>query len=98
MNRAERANTNDSRRIGWIGVGRMGHAMAERLVKAGADLTIWNRTRLKAGPLATLGAKIAPNVVDLAACDIVFVMVSAWKDVAEVLSGERGLLWSPSSN
>ena len=39
-------------RIGWIGIGRMGYAMAERLAKAGADLTVWNRTRPKAEPLA----------------------------------------------
>jgi 3-hydroxyisobutyrate dehydrogenase len=37
----------------------MGYAMAERLAKAGADLTVWNRTRAKAEPLAALGAKIA---------------------------------------
>ena len=37
-------------RVGWIGIGRMGYAMAERLAKAGADLTVWNRTRSKAEP------------------------------------------------
>src|SRR3982751_3818055 len=92
------ANPNDSRRIGWIGAGRMGYAMAEQLAKAGADLTVWNRTGAKAEPLAKVGAKIASDVVDLAACDIVFVMVAAWKDVKEVVSGARGLLSSPSSN
>ena len=89
---------NDSRRIGWIGVGRMGYAMAERLAKGGADLTVWNRTRAKAEPLAKVGAKIAENVADLAACDIVFVMVAAWKDVAEVVTGARGLLSGRASN
>ncbi|HSD00534.1 MAG TPA: NAD(P)-dependent oxidoreductase [Casimicrobiaceae bacterium] len=92
------ANSNDSRRIGWIGVGRMGYAMAERLAKGGADLTVWNRTRAKAEPLAKVGAKIAENVADLAACDIVFVMVAAWKDVAEVVTGARGLLSGRASN
>jgi len=92
------ANPNDSRRIGWIGVGRMGYAMAERLAKGGADLTVWNRTRAKAEPLAKVGAKIAENVGDLAACDIVFVMVAAWKDVAEVVTGARGLLSGRASN
>ena len=61
--------------IGWIGTGRMGVAMAERLAKAGADLTVWNRTRAKAEPLARHGAKLADKLVDLAACDIVFVRV-----------------------
>ena len=79
-------------RIGWIGVGRMGHAMAERLAKAGADLTVWNRTRSKAEPLAANGAKIADRLADLAACDMVFVMVSTWDDVKEVVAGPHGLL------
>src|SRR5437763_3149407 len=78
--------------IGWIGIGRMGYAMAERLAKAGADLTVWNRTRGKAEPLAAHGAKIAAKVSDLAACDIVFVMVSTWDDVKEVVAGAGGLL------
>ena len=79
-------------KIGWIGIGRMGYAMAERLAKAGADLTVWNRTRAKAEPLAALGAKIAPALPDLAACDVVFVMVSTWDDVKQVILGEGGLL------
>jgi 3-hydroxyisobutyrate dehydrogenase len=79
-------------KIGWIGIGRMGHAMAERLAKAGAYLTVWNRTRAKAEPLAASGAKVATHVTDLAACDIVFVMVSAWKDVESVITGPSGLL------
>jgi 3-hydroxyisobutyrate dehydrogenase-like beta-hydroxyacid dehydrogenase len=78
--------------IGWIGVGRMGYAMAERLAKAGSDVTVWNRTPAKAEPLAASGAKVAQRVTDLAACDIVFVMVSAWKDVEAVLTGPSGLL------
>ena len=41
-----------SKTIGWIGIGRMGYAMAERLAKGGANLTVWNRTRAKAEPLA----------------------------------------------
>ena len=39
-------------KIGWIGMGRMGYPMAERLLKAGYDVSIWNRTRAKAEPLA----------------------------------------------
>jgi 3-hydroxyisobutyrate dehydrogenase len=83
-------------RIGWIGIGRMGYAMAERLAKAGADLTVWNRTRAKAEPLAALGAKVAPALSDLAACDIVFCMVSTWDDVKEVVAGPGGLLSNPA--
>ena len=78
--------------IGWIGIGRMGYAMAERLAKSGADLTIWNRTRSKAEPLAARGAKIAASLPELAQCDIVFCMVSTWDDVKEVVAGPGGLL------
>ena len=78
--------------VGWIGIGRMGYAMAERLAKAGADVTVWNRTRSKAEPLASHGAKVAARVADLADCDIVFVMVSTWDDVKEVVAGPGGLL------
>jgi 3-hydroxyisobutyrate dehydrogenase len=79
-------------KLGWIGIGRMGYAMAERLAKAGADVTVWNRTRAKAEPLAAHGAKIAESLADLAACDIVFCMVSTWDDVKEVVAGPKGLL------
>ncbi|MGH7185255.1 MAG: NAD(P)-binding domain-containing protein, partial [Pseudomonadota bacterium] len=78
-------------RLGWIGIGRMGYAMAERLAKAGCDITVWNRTRSKAEPLAKSGAKIAVSLADLAACDIVFTMVSTGKDVKEVLFGANGV-------
>jgi 3-hydroxyisobutyrate dehydrogenase-like beta-hydroxyacid dehydrogenase len=82
----------DNLKLGWIGIGRMGFAMAERLARAGADVTVWNRTRAKAEPLAKGGAKIADALTDLAACDIVFVMVSTYDDVKEVIAGPRGLL------
>ena len=81
-----------SKRIGWIGTGRMGFAMAERLARGGADLTVWNRTRSKAEPLAASGAKIASALPDLAACAIVFCMVSTWDDVKQVIAGPDGLL------
>jgi 3-hydroxyisobutyrate dehydrogenase-like beta-hydroxyacid dehydrogenase len=78
-------------KLGWIGAGRMGFEMARRLAKGGCDLTVWNRTRAKAEPLAREGAKIAGNLTDLAACDIVFCMVSTWDDVKEVIAGPNGL-------
>jgi len=78
-------------KLGWIGIGRMGYAMAERLAKAGCDITVWNRTREKAEPLAKSGAKVAHSLAELAACDIVFTMVSTGKDVKEVLFGPNGV-------
>ncbi|HKW36393.1 MAG TPA: NAD(P)-dependent oxidoreductase [Burkholderiales bacterium] len=79
-------------KIGWIGAGRMGFEMAKRLAKGGCDLAVWNRTRGKAEPLAKDGARIVDNLKDLAACDIVFCMVSTYDDVKEVIAGPKGLL------
>jgi 3-hydroxyisobutyrate dehydrogenase-like beta-hydroxyacid dehydrogenase len=83
-------------RIGWIGTGRMGAAMARRLVAAGHDVTVTNRTREKAEALAALGATLAERPADLAGCDLVFAMVSADDDLAEVVSGAAGLLADPA--
>jgi len=71
--------------VGWIGTGRMGYEMAARLARGGADVLAWNRTRAKAEPLAQYGAKIAGRLPELAACEIVFCMVAAWKDVKQVM-------------
>ena len=79
-------------KLGWIGAGRMGFEMARRLAKAGCDITVWNRTRAKAEPLAKDGAKIADGLPELAGCDIVFCMVSTYDDVKEVIAGPKGLL------
>jgi 3-hydroxyisobutyrate dehydrogenase-like beta-hydroxyacid dehydrogenase len=79
------------RKVGWIGAGRMGMAMATRLAKAGCDLTVYNRTRAKAEPLAQHGAKIADRLSDLADCDLVFAIVSTGKDLHGVLVGPDGL-------
>lgn len=78
--------------IGWIGAGRMGFALAARLLDAGYDLAIYNRTRAKAEPLGERGAKIVDRPVDLADRDIVFIMVSGSADLEAVTGGEGGLL------
>lgn len=82
----------DKPTIGWIGAGRMGYAMIERLLGAGHDVTVWNRTRAKAEPLAERGATIVDDAADLADRDVVFSIVSASKDLLQVLQGEGGLL------
>jgi 3-hydroxyisobutyrate dehydrogenase-like beta-hydroxyacid dehydrogenase len=78
--------------IGWIGTGHMGFPMAERLVKAGADVMAYNRTREKAEPLAKSGAGVADKPRDLAGRDIVFTIVTADKDVLAVTTGPDGVL------
>ena len=77
--------------LGWIGMGRMGYPMAERLLKAGNTVSIWNRTRAKAEPLAKLGGRVVETPADLAGCDLVFVMVSTGKDLEEVCFGKGGV-------
>jgi len=79
-------------RIGWIGAGRMGAAMASRLAKAGEDVTVWNRTRAKAEPLTDVGCAIADTIADLRGLDVVFTMVSTPADLEQVLVGDGGLL------
>jgi 3-hydroxyisobutyrate dehydrogenase len=63
----------------------MGYAMAERLAKGGCDIAVWNRTPEKAEPLKKHGAKVVNELKELASKDIVFVMVSTWEDVKEVV-------------
>jgi 3-hydroxyisobutyrate dehydrogenase len=72
--------------LGWIGAGRMGYAMAERLAKAGCDIAVWNRTREKALPLGNSGAKVVNRLEELSTKDILFVMVSTYDDVKEVIA------------
>ncbi len=78
--------------IGWIGAGRMGFEMAKRLLGAGYDVSVYNRTQSKAEPLVDLGATIVAKPSDLADRDIVFIMVSAPKDLEQVTVGVDGLL------
>ena len=85
-------NATKKLRIGWIGAGRMGFDMAKRLAKAGCDISVWNRTRSKAEPLAADGAKIVSEVSELAGSDLVFSMLSTWDDLKEVVLGPKGLL------
>ncbi len=78
-------------RIGWIGIGRMGFPMAERLLNAGHRLSVWNRTRAKAEPLARKGATLSGSPADLRGVDILFIMVSTAGDVEDVLFGDGGV-------
>ncbi len=79
-------------RIGFIGLGIMGQGMTRNLLKAGFDLTVWNRTRSKVDALVKDGAKAAETPSALASqCDIIFVCVSDTPDVKEVLFGENGV-------
>ena len=84
-------------RVGWIGTGRMGVALAARLLASNVDLWVYNRTRAKAEPLADKGAKIVDSPAELAERDIVFTMVAGPEDVLEVTLGAEGVLAQPNS-
>ncbi|MHA6763788.1 NAD(P)-dependent oxidoreductase [Streptacidiphilus sp. PAMC 29251] len=87
----------DRPRIGWIGTGRMGFQLATRLLDAGYDVAVQNRTRAKAEPLAERGATIVDRPEQLADRDVVFVMVSASADLESVTTGPGGVLTSPTA-
>jgi 3-hydroxyisobutyrate dehydrogenase len=81
-----------SRTLGWIGTGRMGQQIATRLLAAGCDVAIWNRTRSRAEPLEAAGATVVDSPADLAGRDIVFTMVAGSDDFEQVVAGPGGLL------
>src|SRR5216684_399091 len=70
----------------------MGYALASRLLQGGCDLSVYNRTRSKAEPLTSLGARVVDRPVDLADRDIVIVSVADSPDFASVMAGPQGLL------
>src|SRR5438876_3023835 len=81
----------NNQKIGWIGVGRMGYPMAERLLKAGYDVSIWNRTRSKAEPLTKIGGKVVDNLLELKDVDVLFSIVSTGKDLDQVYFGKSSV-------
>jgi 3-hydroxyisobutyrate dehydrogenase len=83
--------TKNALKIGWIVMRRMGVPMAERLLKAGHDVSIWNRTRSKAEPLEKIGGKVVDHLSDLKTTDILFSIVATGADVEEVLYGKNGV-------
>lgn len=79
-------------RLGWLGTGRMGIALVHRLLAADCDVTVYNRTKAKAEPLAAAGAKVVDAAADLSSADIVFVMVGTSQDLIDALTGPAGLI------
>lgn len=76
--------------VGWAGAGRMGSAMARRLLAAGYGVRVWNRTRSKAE--AVTGAQVADAVGDLAGLDVVFTTMADDASLLRITLGEGGLL------
>jgi len=79
-------------RVGFVGLGTMGVAMAANLARAGFPLTVWNRTPDRAGDLIGLGATEAKTPAELAATvDVVVTCVSDTPDVEHVLFADDGI-------
>ena len=80
-------------RIGFLGLGKMGAAMAQRLIAAGHELAVWNRTEGRTEPLAREGAIVAgtPAEAELGA-DAVITMLFDDHAHEEVLFGSNGLM------
>jgi 3-hydroxyisobutyrate dehydrogenase-like beta-hydroxyacid dehydrogenase len=80
--------------VGCIGLGQMGSGMAESLLGAGHEVTVYNRTRAKADALVAKGAKFAASVADACRGDAVLTMLANDDVVEAVVYGERGVLAS----
>lgn len=79
-------------KIGFLGLGRMGAAMAANLVRAGHEVVVWNRTAKRAEPLIAQGAVLAPSPRAAAAGrDIVVSMLADDAALEQVLCGPDGL-------
>jgi 3-hydroxyisobutyrate dehydrogenase len=91
------ADQHADQRLGWLGTGRMGVQLAGRLLAAGCDVSVYNRTRAKTQSLADLGAKVVDSAADLGHCDIVFATVGTSEDLVEAVLGPGGLMSGAST-
>lgn len=79
--------------VGFIGLGKMGIAMATRLLETGVPLTVWNRSPEKADGLVANGAKLASSVANLAdSASVIITMLGNDTVTQEVYTGTDGLL------
>ena len=79
-------------KVGFIGLGHMGAAMAANLLKADHDVTVYNRTRAKADALVALGATTAASIAEVARADVVISMLANDDSVEAVVGGEQGVV------
>src|SRR5579871_5109158 len=80
-------------RVGIAGLGRMGAAMAVRLIEVGHDVTVWNRSADKAKPIANAGGKVAQSPAALAgAVETIITCLTDADAIDKVYGGATGLL------
>ena len=78
-------------KIGFIGLGHMGSGMAANLLKAGHNVTVYNRTLSRAEPLIAHGAHLAVNVAEACRGDVVITMLANDAAVEDVVFGDQGI-------
>jgi 3-hydroxyisobutyrate dehydrogenase-like beta-hydroxyacid dehydrogenase len=83
-------------KVGFIGLGHMGHAMAANLLKAGHELTVWNRSADKSTALVAAGARVSRHPEGAAQGDIVMTMLADDHAVHDVVYGKSGILAAPA--
>jgi len=83
-------------RVGFIGLGQMGGAIAMNLLKAGHQVTVWNRSPAKADKLVTAGAKLASTPADAAQGDVVMSMLADDRAAEAIVFGGNGILGTPA--
>jgi len=79
-------------RVGFIGLGNMGLPIARNLLKAGHELTVYNRTRSKAEALASAGAKVADSLTEASTAEVVMTMLADDQAVEQTTLGDGGIL------
>ena len=79
-------------KVGFVGLGSMGSGMARNLLKAGHQVTVYNRTRSRAEELARDGAKVAASPAETASGEVVISMLADDHAVDDVLRGSGNLL------
>jgi 3-hydroxyisobutyrate dehydrogenase-like beta-hydroxyacid dehydrogenase len=78
--------------IAFLGLGRMGRGMAANLLKAGHNVTVWNRTTARADELLSRGAHVAPTPSEAARAGIVITMLADDHAVESAVFGDSGIL------
>jgi 3-hydroxyisobutyrate dehydrogenase-like beta-hydroxyacid dehydrogenase len=81
-------------KVGFIGLGRMGSAMATNLIKAGHDVTVFNRSPGKRQALVKLGAHEATRIADACRGEAVITMLADDNAVSSVVFGKDGIVES----
>jgi 3-hydroxyisobutyrate dehydrogenase-like beta-hydroxyacid dehydrogenase len=81
-------------KIGFIGLGQMGAAMAANLLKGGHEVSVYNRTASKTEALVRLGARAQPTVEAVCAAEVVITMLADDHALEEIVFGKGGVLAS----